>query len=49
VEGAIEPEEAKGDLDWLLDVRTKRRARMAPLALLVLVAFVVLSYMMTTH
>jgi hypothetical protein len=49
VEGAIEPEEAKGDLDWLLDVRTKRRARMAPLAILVLVAFVVLSYMMTTH
>jgi pSer/pThr/pTyr-binding forkhead associated (FHA) protein len=46
---AIEPDEPTGKLDWLLDARTKHRARMAPLAILVLSALVVVAYMMATH
>jgi hypothetical protein len=46
---AEQDDEPRGKLDWLLDVRTKHRARMAPLAVLVLAALVVVAYMMTTH
>src|SRR5439155_189871 len=49
VGGAVEPDEPAGNLDWLLDARTKHRARMAPLAIMVLAALVVLTYMMVTH
>jgi hypothetical protein len=44
-----EPGEPTSELDWLLDVRTKRRARTAPLAIAVLMALVVLVYMVATH
>jgi hypothetical protein len=47
--GELESSEPPSELDWLLDVRTKRRARMAPLAIAALMTLVVLLYVMATH